>query len=36
VVVPVGATDHVALHDTRPPSQVLLLAVRHQLEDDYR
>jgi len=35
LVVPVGATGYVALYDIRPPAQVLVLAVRHQLEDDY-
>ena len=35
LVVPVGAAGYVALYDIRPPSQVLVLAVRHQLEDDY-
>jgi plasmid stabilization system protein ParE len=35
LVVPVGATGYVALYDIRPPSQVLVLAVRHQREDDY-
>jgi len=35
LVVPVGATGYVALHDIQPPSQVPVLAVRHQLEDDY-
>ena len=35
LVVPVGATGYVALYDIQPPSQVLVLAVRHQLEDDY-
>ncbi len=35
LVVPVGATGHVALYDILPPSLVLVLAVRHQLEDDY-
>ena len=33
-VVPAGATGHVALCDIRPQSQVLVLAVRHQREDD--
>ena len=35
LVVPVGATGYVALYDIRPLSQVLVLAVRHQLEGDY-
>ena len=35
LVVPVGRAGYVALYDIRPPSQVLVLAVRHQLEDDY-
>ncbi len=35
LIVPVGATGYVALYAIQPPSQVLVLAVRHQLEDDY-
>lgn len=35
LVVPVGATGYVALFDIRPPSQVLVIALRHQREDDY-
>ena len=35
LMVPVGATGYVALYDILPPSKVLVLALRHQLEDDY-
>lgn len=35
LVVPVGKSGYVVLFDIRPPSDVLVLAVRHQLEDDY-
>ena len=35
LVLPMGATVYVVLYDIRPPSHVLVLAVRHQLEDDY-
>jgi len=35
LIVPVGATGYVVLYDIRPPSQVLVIALRHQLEDDY-
>lgn len=35
LVVPTGKSGYVALYDIRPPSHVLVLAVRHQLEDDY-
>ena len=35
LVVPVGKSGYVVLYDIRPPSQVLVLAIRHQLEDDY-
>jgi plasmid stabilization system protein ParE len=35
LVVPVGKSGYVALYDIRPPSHVLVLALRHQLEDDY-
>jgi len=29
-------TGYVGLFDVQPPAQVLVIAVRHQLEDDYR
>jgi len=35
LIVPVGATGYVVLYAIRPPSQVLVMALRHQLEDDY-
>jgi len=35
LIIPAGKTGYVALFAIQPPSLVLILAVRHQLEDDY-
>ena len=35
LIIPAGKSGYVALFEIRPPSLVLILAVRHQLEDDY-
>jgi len=35
LVIPAGKTGYVALFEIQPPALVLILAVRHQLEDDY-
>ena len=35
VIVPFGATGYVALYEILPSSEVLVLAVRHQREEDY-
>ena len=35
LIVPSGKTGYVALFDIEPPSLVLVLAIRHQLEEDY-
>jgi len=35
LIVPVGAAGYVALYEIESPSSVIVLAVRHQLEDDY-
>ena len=35
LIIPAGKTGYVALFEIQPPSLVLILAVRHQLEDDY-
>lgn len=36
LIIPSGKTGYVALFEIQPPSLVLILAVRHQLEDDYK
>ena len=35
LIVPSGATGYVALYEIESPLSVVVLAVRHQLEDDY-
>jgi plasmid stabilization system protein ParE len=35
LIIPFGATGYVALYEIAGPSSVQVLAVRHQLEDDY-
>jgi plasmid stabilization system protein ParE len=35
LIVPCGKTGYVALFEIEGPERVLVLAVRHQLEDDY-
>ena len=35
LIVPSGATGYVALYEIESPGAVLVLAVRHQLEQDY-
>jgi plasmid stabilization system protein ParE len=35
LIIPYGATGYVALDEIASPSSVVVLAVRHQLEDDY-
>jgi plasmid stabilization system protein ParE len=35
LVVPADAAGYVALYEIESPSSVVVLAVRHQLEDDY-
>lgn len=35
LIIPFGAAGYVALYEIATPSQVVILAVRHQLEDDY-
>lgn len=35
LVIPLGATGYVALYEIIGPAQVLVLAVRHQREEDY-
>jgi plasmid stabilization system protein ParE len=35
LIIPFGATGYVALYEIASPSSVVVLAVRHQLEDDY-
>lgn len=35
VIIPCGATGYVALFDIEADNMVTVLAVRHQLEDDY-
>lgn len=35
LVIPVGAKGYVALYEIAAPGHVLVLAVRHQLEEDY-
>jgi plasmid stabilization system protein ParE len=36
LIVPAGATGYVALYEIAGPQDILVLAVRHQREDDYR
>jgi plasmid stabilization system protein ParE len=35
LIIPFGASGYVALYEIASPSSVVVLAVRHQLEDDY-
>ena len=35
VIIPFGATGYVALYEMLPSNEVLVLAVRHQREEDY-
>lgn len=35
LIIPFGGTGYVALHEIVSPSRVIVLAVRHQLEEDY-
>ena len=35
LIVPFGRSGYVALFEIEDPSSVLIVAVRHQLEDDY-
>jgi plasmid stabilization system protein ParE len=35
LIIPFGATGHVALYEIVSPSKVVVLAVRHQREEDY-
>jgi plasmid stabilization system protein ParE len=35
LIIPFGATGYVALYEIVDPSSVLVLAVRHQREEDY-
>ena len=35
LIIPFGATGYVALYEIVSPSKVLVLAVRHQREEDY-
>ena len=36
LIIPFGSSGYVALYEIEPPlSRVVVLAVRHQLEDDY-
>lgn len=35
LVIPFGRTGYVALFDIEDPENVVVVAVRHQLEDDY-
>lgn len=35
LIIPYGATGYVALYEIASPSSIIVLAVRHQLEDDY-
>ena len=36
LIIPFGATGYVALYEIASPSTVIVLAVRHQREEDYR
>lgn len=35
LIIPFGATGYVALYEISGPSSVLVLAIRHQREEDY-
>ncbi|MFT4193426.1 type II toxin-antitoxin system RelE/ParE family toxin [Ottowia sp.] len=35
LIIPFGATGYVALHEIDSPTSVIVLAVRHQREEDY-
>jgi plasmid stabilization system protein ParE len=35
LIIPFGATGYVALYEIESPSSVVVLAVRHQREEDY-
>lgn len=35
LIIPFGSTGYVALYEIASPSSVLVLTVRHQLEEDY-
>jgi plasmid stabilization system protein ParE len=35
VIIPFGATGYVALYEILPTTEVLVLSVRHQREEDY-
>ena len=35
LIIPFGGTGYVALHEIVSPSKVVVLAVRHQREEDY-
>lgn len=35
LIIPFGATGYVALYEIEGPSSVVILAVRHQREEDY-
>jgi hypothetical protein len=35
LIIPFGATGYVALYEIVSPSKVVVLAVRHQREEDY-
>jgi plasmid stabilization system protein ParE len=35
LIIPFGGTGYVALYEIVSPTQVVILAVRHQLEEDY-
>jgi plasmid stabilization system protein ParE len=35
LIIPFGATGYVALYEIANPSSVVVLAVRHQREEDY-
>lgn len=35
LIIPFGATGYVALYEIAGPSSVLVLAIRHQREEDY-
>lgn len=35
LIIPAGRTGYVALFEIQPEDRMLILAVRHQLEDDY-
>lgn len=35
LIIPFGATGYVALYEIAQPGKVVILAIRHQLEEDY-